>query len=243
LVGYLLNWGLYGVLSVQVCIYYAAFPDDKTGTKSLVYGTYILETIQTVLVTHDAFHALVIGFGNLDCLTRTNFTWLTAGVMAGLIACIVQIFYAYRIYVFSKSKIMAAFITLMALTQCSAGIVAGSLAAVVSNWTMLTFKSVRIASGIWTAVSAACDVVIAICMSYQASIFLSRRKSILKSTQTLLTRIIKLVIGTGIFTALVAILSLVLFEATHLRGALFSTPGLILAKFYSNSMMVILNSR
>lgn len=48
-----------------------------------------------------------------------------------------------------------------------------------------------------------------------------------------------------IYTAAVAILDLVLFLADHRlgKGALFIAPCAVLGKLYSNSMMVLLNSR
>jgi len=48
--------------------------------------------------------------------------------------------------------------------------------------------------------------------------------------------------GTGAITAIVAVLDLALFFGYH-KGSYFLTPGVILGKLYSNSMMVILNNR
>lgn len=40
----LLHWGLFGTLSVQLYLYYLAFPKDRTSTKCLVYGIYVAAT-------------------------------------------------------------------------------------------------------------------------------------------------------------------------------------------------------
>ncbi|KIL71301.1 hypothetical protein M378DRAFT_211073, partial [Amanita muscaria Koide BX008] len=47
-VGNLINWLLHGVLTVQVYLYYLAFPNDRKWTKAAVYTVYILETIQVI---------------------------------------------------------------------------------------------------------------------------------------------------------------------------------------------------
>ncbi|KIL57222.1 hypothetical protein M378DRAFT_88183 [Amanita muscaria Koide BX008] len=44
----LFNWLLYGVLTVQLYLYYLAFPNDRAWTKAAVYTVYVLETIQVI---------------------------------------------------------------------------------------------------------------------------------------------------------------------------------------------------
>ncbi|TFK39298.1 hypothetical protein BDQ12DRAFT_604353, partial [Crucibulum laeve] len=237
-VGYLLNWGLYGVLSVQVYIYYLAFPNDRMYAKVLVYGTYLLETIQSILVAHDAFKAFGQGFGSFSALTMEYFAWLTMPIIGGVVACVVQLFYAYRINILSQSRLAAISIVVMSTIQCVASILAGILAAKAGNLLKLTSTSVRIAQGIWGGVSAACDIAIAVCMSYQ----LSKRGTGFQPTQALLVKILRLVVGSGAFTAVIAVLNLAFFNGIH-GTAYFLVPGASLGKLYSNSMMVILNSR
>jgi len=56
------------ILSVQVYIYYLCFPADKWHTKALVYAVYIIEIVQTVIVTEDSYNAYASGFGNVSVL-------------------------------------------------------------------------------------------------------------------------------------------------------------------------------
>ncbi len=97
--GCLLNWGLFGTLSVQLCtslrvilqqiilnsffqdLYYLAFPNDRRFTKYLVYGIYVIEFVQTMLVAHDVFITFGYGFGDMDALTRVDLYALTVPVM------------------------------------------------------------------------------------------------------------------------------------------------------------------
>lgn len=64
--------------------YYISFPDDKPLTKGLVYGTYCLEVVQTILMTRDCFITYATGFGNLNALDSTHLLWLTAPIFIGI---------------------------------------------------------------------------------------------------------------------------------------------------------------
>ncbi|TFK33881.1 hypothetical protein BDQ12DRAFT_657512 [Crucibulum laeve] len=238
ILGYILNWGLYGVLSTQVYLYYIAFPNDRLYAKALVYGTYTLETLQSILIAHDAFKTFGQGFGNFDVLNSIQFLWLTIPVIGGIATCLVQFFYAYRISVLSQTKLMAIIISVMSIGQWVAAILAGVFAVKAGTLTKLDSAAVRTAQGVWGGLSAACDITIAACMSYE----LSRRGTGFRSTQALLIRILRLVVGTGILTALMDIVNLILFNGIS-HTAYFIVPGAILGKLYTNSMMVILNSR
>ncbi|PFH49143.1 hypothetical protein AMATHDRAFT_148338, partial [Amanita thiersii Skay4041] len=52
-VGNLLNWGLFCALTVQVYIYYLAFPEDRKLNKWIVYIIYRLEIGHVICATYD----------------------------------------------------------------------------------------------------------------------------------------------------------------------------------------------
>ncbi len=65
-------------------LYYLAFPNDRQLLKYLVYGIYVIESVQTILVAHDMFATFGYGFGDIDALTRMNFSWLTVPIMSAV---------------------------------------------------------------------------------------------------------------------------------------------------------------
>jgi hypothetical protein len=96
----------------------------------LVYGIFVLETLQAILVAHDAFASFVLGFGDFKALTDMHFAWFTMPVLSGigmipmlnsqqiqfhipLVAFFVQLFYGFRIITLSKSRVVGAFISLV----------------------------------------------------------------------------------------------------------------------------------
>ena len=65
-------------------IYYQAFPEDRIISKVLVISLFALETVQAVVVAHDAFVTYVSGFGDLDALAHTHLSWLSVPVISGI---------------------------------------------------------------------------------------------------------------------------------------------------------------
>ncbi|KAK0483092.1 hypothetical protein EDD18DRAFT_1362064 [Armillaria luteobubalina] len=238
IVGYLLNWGLFGTLSIQLYLCYLAFPKDRKFTKYLVYGIYILELVQTILVTHDAFTVFGYGFGNLDAHTDVHSNWLVIPIMGGIAASVGQGFYAYRIFILSRSRTVFAFIIFVSLTSLVAAIIAGICSFQEGDIPNINDWRMSISIGISCAGYALCDIVIAICMTY----YLIRRKTGFHQTQILVTKLIRLIIETGSLTAATALVIPILYLMFP-QQPFFMTPALIVSKLYANSTYMVLNSR
>ncbi|KAF9460672.1 hypothetical protein BDZ94DRAFT_1323929 [Collybia nuda] len=244
LVGYLLSWGLYGALSVQVYIYYLTSRTDALFQKLLVYGVFILETLQAILVAHDAFDSFVSGFGNFEILAGVHLTWLTMPVLSGIVAFFVQLFYAHRIITLSKSWVIGGEHLVpfqLAVLQLAGALISGIEGIKAGSILKLTLKIDHIGHGLFDITSGVCDLVIATCMSF----YLYRMdKGSLDSTHAIVNRIMRLIIGTGTLTATVAIIDISLYySGADMHKGWFLTPAVILGRLYSNSMMVVFNSR
>ncbi|KAF9258132.1 hypothetical protein L218DRAFT_1067158 [Marasmius fiardii PR-910] len=244
LLGYLLNYGLYGVLTVQVYVYYNAFPNDRTAVKAIVYGVYLVETMQTIMITWEAFQNFVFGFGKMEALDAINLNWFVCCLIDGAVAFVVQTYFAYRIHLLSRSKLLARVIVLMSLAQFGGAIATSTLAKIIGMFSKLQHRtSVAVSIGFiffpfWLGGSAACDIVIAVSMTY----VLSRYDREFQETRDIVRRIIRLTMETGSLTATVATVELILFLGFTAKPY-HITAALILAKIYSNSMMVIFNTR
>ncbi|PBK82350.1 hypothetical protein ARMGADRAFT_1090403 [Armillaria gallica] len=246
IVGFLLNWGLFGTLSVQLYLYYLAFPNDRRFTKYLVYGIYVIESVQTMLIAHDMFARFGYGFGDIDALTKTDFNWLTVPIMGAVVACVGQVFYAYRIFVVSKSRIIPMLVICISLTSSVAAIITGVYCFQEGNVTEMNNRKMYITAGfvslndvqIWCGASALCDILIAICMT----LYLMRRTTNFRRTRILVTKIIRLTIETGTVTAVVALLTFILFIAFP-HQTFRAAPSLVMPKLYANAVYMILNSR
>ncbi|EIM90625.1 uncharacterized protein STEHIDRAFT_41812, partial [Stereum hirsutum FP-91666 SS1] len=97
LVGIVLNWFLFGILTVQVYIYYSSFPTDSKRIKILVYGIYLVETAQACTVMSDLCFWFAQGFGDLNKLTATYISPVDTPMLGSISSLAVQLFYCHRI--------------------------------------------------------------------------------------------------------------------------------------------------
>ncbi|KAK0236500.1 hypothetical protein EDD85DRAFT_1011338 [Armillaria nabsnona] len=228
IVACLLNWGLFGTLSVQLYLYYLAFPDDRRSLKYL-----------TMVVARDTFVTFGYGFGDVEVLTRMNYNWLTVPIMSAVVAGVGQVFYAYRIFILSKSRIIPTFIICISLASSVAAVIIGIYAFQAGNVTKLNNRKTSIAIGIWCGASALCDILIAICMTR----YLMRGSNTgFRRTRTLITKLIRLIIETGTMTAVVSLLTVILFLVFP-RQTFYMAPALLTPKLYTNTIYMVLNSR
>ncbi|KAF8181326.1 hypothetical protein BJ912DRAFT_1062186 [Pholiota molesta] len=237
--GFLANWALYGVLVLQVYLYTVAFPKDRLPLKITVYTTFLLETAQTGLITHDAFKFFAFGFTDPLLLDEVSTGWFSIPVLTGIIACVAQGFYGYRIGIITQSKYPVGVIAFFSLVQLGGAIGIGIQTKNAQFFSRVFLKEGSfITTGVWEAGSAACDLLIAGIMTYH----LRKRDTGFQYTHDIVTRVIRLTIETGTLTATLAIAVLVL---AYLPGhpPYYQACALILGKAYSNSMMVALNSR
>lgn len=148
--GALFNWGLYGVLTSQVCewlrlpntiyaqkagyvidMYSYYYPKDRIQTKAMVYGLYIWEMVQTILFTIDAYNLYASGWGDPDKLLSLGMVWFSSTIMSGIGMLqydhgfyhlipgvadgVVQLFYAWRIFKLTQSRILVGGIALVCI--------------------------------------------------------------------------------------------------------------------------------
>jgi hypothetical protein len=65
-------------------MYYMSFPNDRKGIKALVFALFTIETMQTILCTHDLFAAYASGWGNLAQLDSAHLEWLATPITSGI---------------------------------------------------------------------------------------------------------------------------------------------------------------
>ncbi|KAF4613883.1 hypothetical protein D9613_007533 [Agrocybe pediades] len=238
--GYFLHWGLFGALTVQMGIYHLAFPKDATWIKFLVYGVYAAEIAQTIMLTAQGFQTFASGFGDMRAVVRVYLLWFSVPILSSSVSLVVQMFYAYRIMILSKSKVMAGLIFCLALIQWAGGIATGVIARQQPNLSDFLFKDTYITLGFWNGGAALCDVLIAASMTYYLS--KGNRGSEWQATQRVLSKLIRLIIETGTITAAVAIVNLILSVLPG-KPTYYQTSSGVLGKLYSNTMMAVFNSR
>ncbi|RXW20175.1 hypothetical protein EST38_g5686 [Candolleomyces aberdarensis] len=163
--------------------------------------------------------------------------------MSGAIGLICHGVFAYRLYSLSGSRVVCLLVILLALLACSSGFAFGiklSMAGTLSK--VIQTPNIYLVCGLWNGGGAGCDVAIAALMTF----YLSRSSTGYKSTDVLLTRIIRLTIETGVFTATASLLSAILFVGyrTNFKISIwFIVPAGVLAKLYAITILAMFNNR
>ncbi|KAF8209117.1 hypothetical protein K438DRAFT_1545590, partial [Mycena galopus ATCC 62051] len=94
-IGNILNWMFMGILVTQLYTYYQNFPSDRIFIRILVYGLFVVDVAQTVLLTFHGWFFTVSAWGNPATFNTIPWSGPMIPVMCGLVAATVQIFYAW----------------------------------------------------------------------------------------------------------------------------------------------------
>ena len=65
-------------------LYYLVFPNDWAYIKCLVYGIYILEFIQSVLIIENSFRMFVTSFGDVEAVDQVKTAWLSVPILTAI---------------------------------------------------------------------------------------------------------------------------------------------------------------
>ncbi|KAJ6579468.1 hypothetical protein DFH09DRAFT_1445499 [Mycena vulgaris] len=152
-----------------------------------------------------------------------------------IVAAVVQLFYAWRIWTLSTGtfiRLCTGLIILLAIGQCTSAI---AVAAVFqSNATPEHLASLHPEFSFWISSSFVVDVLVAACMLW---LYKVKSQSMVPSTESLLTKLIMNTIGTGSAIALCSALTLALFLTTVGFSFQYSPAAYVMGKF----LMVTVN--
>ncbi|KAG7087218.1 hypothetical protein E1B28_013199 [Marasmius oreades] len=238
LLGSMFNWGLWGILACQTYLYRVYFPKDKPVFKALIYGTFLLETIQTALSTHDTYMWFVRGFGDPSVLGKTLISPFDVPMMGAVIALVVQLFYVYRIYSLNNSWAWFCVLIVMITFAQTVGSFIGGIRGLKAG----TFAEAPDSTSVvylWLVGEAVADLMIAGAMFFS---LVYARRSTYRLSQDILFKVVILIIESNTLTAGIAVLSLIMF-AGFPKQNWFTCPTLILGKVYANSLLVSFNNR
>ncbi|GLB45502.1 hypothetical protein LshimejAT787_2300620 [Lyophyllum shimeji] len=232
ILGSLFNWALYGVLSVQVYIYYLNFPEDKLSTKCLD---------ATCLTAADVFYWFASGYGNMVHLGNVYISPLDTPFLCGIIAAVVQCFFAYRIWTLQRSYWWIC----VGIVATSAVQTAGAFGTAFRAHELGQFarfhESVIFPASfhVWLLGDTVSDILIAGSMLW---IYCKSRRHRHGHGNKLLARLVFLIVETNTLTASMALLSFILY-ARYPGKDLFICTTFVMGKLYSNTLLVTFNNR
>ncbi|KAJ7600786.1 hypothetical protein C8J56DRAFT_1038418 [Mycena floridula] len=212
LVGFVLNILLYGIMITQVYLYFTTFKRDKAWMKILVSVLFVADTMNAIFDFIYIYNSVIVHFDDVPFLMNADWVFATDPGLTGIIACIMQVFFAWRIKVLTNNTWLACVVVSFAIAGGVGGIItAVEVERITAFVDFRKFKSVVI---LWLAAECICDALIAsILVWHLVSSYPSgrKRKTGFQISDELVDRIIRLTMQTGFLTALCATLDLCFF--------------------------------
>ncbi|KAF8880841.1 hypothetical protein BD779DRAFT_1038120 [Infundibulicybe gibba] len=239
LIGFLLNTGLFGILSSQTYGYYLSFPNDKLHLKLLAYGVFLAEMAQTVLTICDAYWIFVTGFGDTSVLMSAGrMYWIYSPIIGGVSVIATHMYSAHRVSIMYNSRTLGLIVVAISVAEFVAALVSASHLrnqALSGSKPDTHYTSVLI----WTVACSVCDTTIAILMTFW---LLRWGGTGSKATRTIVARLLWLSVETGVMLAALAIVALILL-VDHPGQEYFIIIIIAISKCHSVTWFALLNNR
>jgi len=237
MVGTFLVCVLYGVLALQVFIYYVArHPTDPFLLKCLPGWLVLLETVHVFVYCVAIFKAAVNNFGNPGIASLDIREIFAGTIFQGWITISAHMFFIYRIWKFGNKPWIVPIICVpltttslgLTLTECIMGYLFGPPKILTIAWITYTVHSINMFL----------DTTFVVAMIW----LLKKENSAFEKTNHMINRLIILVINTGLATTIVTSL-LILFLSIQPDSNTFVIFNVLVSPLYCNSVMANLNSR
>ncbi|KAK0213570.1 hypothetical protein IW262DRAFT_316584 [Armillaria fumosa] len=240
ILGYMWGYGLFGILAVQMYIYYIHFNQKDTWKMRLyVWFIFLLEVVFTIFTTIAAWNQYAKGWGDVNTLSYIDWSWEPLPALNGTISSMVQTFYVWRIYNLTKNIWICILIEAVAVAQCVLAYYYG-IAVSVQGLGVSKLVGLTPVVSTWLAGGVVCDVLITTVIVYV--LWRANSQSTFKHTTNAVTKIIRFTVETGLLTSMAAVVELVLWLVQP-RYYVHFIGFLVLGKLYSNALVATLNSR
>ncbi|CAA7268729.1 unnamed protein product [Cyclocybe aegerita] len=256
-VGVFVSLILFGILLAQAYSFFFRRREDTSGLKLLVSSLVFLETVHTSLAAAAVYYDTVTTWRHPAINT---YPLSVATIVENLITTMVQLFFAYRIRRIAQGRSLAAFACFVLAVLRSIGVFAVGVIAireVISDGGTGIFV-VRVSWLITTGltVGGVADLLIAASMIYYLRKLSSPTD--LKSTGQILKRLMRWSVQTGLLTSLAHLTTVICFQTMEGRKPypnrihpitkrprvllVWLAIYIVLAKLYSNSLLMMLNA-
>ncbi|KAF9451123.1 hypothetical protein P691DRAFT_405309 [Macrolepiota fuliginosa MF-IS2] len=116
LVGALINIWLFGIMIVQTYIYFTTYKTDRRWMKLLILAIFIADILNSVFNVIFIYDSLITHFGDVNYIARDNWSIVADPALTGIVQLTVQLFFAWRINVLTKNRILVTIVVAFALT-------------------------------------------------------------------------------------------------------------------------------
>ncbi|ESK89151.1 hypothetical protein Moror_5246 [Moniliophthora roreri MCA 2997] len=239
--GLLISIALYGVIVVQAWTYFNRNKDNWL-LRLLVLSMVVLDLAASVLEIIPYRYLLIVHFGNVLAVTSEKSIRHTMEtvIISAVIAFIVQIFFASRVYVLNRlHRVVPVFIILCAIGTLAMGLLIGIQGIMHPSIRLLFDPKTKLKLGLSCGLAALCDLsaTMALTWSFRMS------KTGFKMTDTMLYKLLQFTVTRGILVTLVQVSLFALYVGDDPVKLKWTAPLFCGSKVYVITMLAILNSR
>ncbi|SJL15324.1 uncharacterized protein ARMOST_18817 [Armillaria ostoyae] len=250
---------LYGVTNLQGVIYYRRYPNDWWVYRYSIGLLWALDTVHVALSTYAVYFFLIHFFGDLTgALEYDSWSMKWQVYMNDVLAVYIQGLYALRLWQlgrhFHESLVYFVSLAVVASLGDNTFVIVlepsliifhlGSAIYVVYDTSIAqniaSAASLKTSIYIFFSTIAITDLLIAIPMCYY--LHKSRTIILVPSTATVLLRLMRLVLMSGLATSACSLLTLITYIMWP-ESLVFLGIHFVLSKLYINSLLAMLNSR
>jgi len=236
LLGLMFNTYLYGVVTYQFLIYRNTKFNDPLWLKSIVGVLFVVDTLHSAVAMYSAWQTCVTNYANPSSLAVISWTIPFTAVATSVTAIFTQFFLGHRVYKLTQSKPIVGLIGLFSVIGFVFGVYAGVRSGIIKQ--VANFAPLNPFVICWLGFQTGADLLITFVLSF----VLVRSRTGFRKTDTVINRLIRGAIQTGLFASLFALadlFSFVLHKNTNLY-AMFAYP---IGRIYTNTLLDTLNSR
>ncbi|KAF9529955.1 hypothetical protein CPB83DRAFT_851894 [Crepidotus variabilis] len=234
-IGLAINILLLGIMVIQTYQYYINYKNDRLWLKLFVGFLLVGDIFNTAFDAAYLYETLIVNFGNLDALAKATWLFACEPATTAIIVLAVQLFFAWRVFIVTETRVWSVLIVALALTGAVTGI---TTAVDVMRIPLFTqFQEFKPVVAVWMVSEVAADIISTSILVW----YLRNHKSGLERSDKIVDKIIRFTVQTGLITFI--------FASFHLAFYLSDESGLHLlfnfpiCKLYSNSVLSSLNSR
>ncbi|KAN0127838.1 hypothetical protein V8E53_014343 [Lactarius tabidus] len=221
-IGLVISILLFGITVCQTWIYFWQYSQrDPKPLRFFVLVLLLLDTFHTILCIYSVYWYLILNFGNVENLEYN--VWTMNVTINSFVDYLVQLFYARRLYIVSKSIIIPTIIVLLGTNCLAFGFVFTARSSA-----LRVFSRYNSLIGI-TCIGLGSSVVADILIAFSMCWYLYHKRTGFARTDSMIMTLMSYSINSGLLTC-----------TNSMIWEIFFWP---MGKIYANSLLAMLNSR
>ncbi|PBK75450.1 hypothetical protein ARMSODRAFT_970103 [Armillaria solidipes] len=228
---------LMGFILAQMADYYRDhFTHDTLFNKTIVSLLLFFNLFIGGLDFHVLYRTSVLGYGNYEAFDLQQWTMWTEPGFTAIVGFVAQVFFLVRCWRITRSTIIVVLLTVLVLFSFGSGLAVCGSFIEKKRFSLLGQFSLPIT--LWLISTSVADIGIAGVLVF----YLLKSRTTFKKTDRVIYRLIQTSMETSAFTALIAILNLILFLPLQ-NTAYHLLPQFSMSRVYTLTVMVTLLSR